>query len=286
MEDRNEDGRTVVFMVAVAGGIALLLLVFLLPWPKSLADWQGAKAPVEVFSNIVGPLGALAAFAALVLNGRAANSTLRQSIRAERASRFQKAAELLSSHKAPSVAAATDLLFGLASEDTLYWKPTISALQSYIDDADKEKKDAARALSAPKAMWPTATFGSLDSLEALSRLYSIDLAWKTKTSTVVIPAIYLAGLSVIDLTLPKTRWTQILANRTHFVEVDFTGSKIAFYVGADVSFTRCVLSRCSITTMDEAGNSVAHKANRLTFDNCFVDGMTIDGRTLPDWETA
>lgn len=143
--DDNRISDVVVAAIFCVAAILLFTLAYqglirFMPWPALV----GQKAPVEVFNLVIGPLGAIAAFVALAFNARSADKTLRQAVRTERATRFQKAVELASSNKAPSIRGGITLLEALIEEEPkTYLRPSYATLATALSELNDEFKRAA-----------------------------------------------------------------------------------------------------------------------------------------------
>jgi hypothetical protein len=252
-------------------------------WPRTLADWQGSKAPIEVLANVVTPITALVAVIGLIINGRAANRTFEHSRNSQLISTFQKAAEMLNSGSEATSSAGIALLQEIAFANEGLKVPVLDTLEGYINE-----KDAADWLAAP-----TTFIGSIYSvpMSRASCLRAIRSAsfihFPKATGPLIINRPYLVrynyptGSTLGGLSLANARLHYFT-----FFGCFFTGSTVTAQIGENVLFDKCNFAGATFYLNDLFGVPIEPEDSyRVAFVNSQQrEGFTVNGLSIDDWE--
>lgn len=238
----NDGADTALFFCAVVGGIALLLVIFLVPWPGTRELWIGSSSVVEAISQVFTPVGILTGVLALYLNGRASDETLRQSQQAEAAVRFQKACEMLNSSEVSISMAGTALLKTLALQyPTEYWPSTLRVLEAFSSSCNSPIKNR---------YWENEEIFSLDDLddlpisdkradaafEAIGALHKL-LTWPDEAlfdGKFVLGSVYDGHTITAEWSLWDVDCPQWIAHNASIYRGDIRKSHVTLAIGTDV----------------------------------------------------
>lgn len=255
-----------------------------IPWPSTIADWQGTKAPIEVLSNIVTPITALVAVVGLIVNGRSANRTFEHSRTSQLISTFQKAAEMMNSGAEGTSSAGIAIMQEIAFANPGLKVPVLDTLEAYINERDAADWDAAPVSFAEPSIRnvPISRGSCLRALRSVSFINFPDAR-----APVVINRPYLARYSVPT---GSTFGALNISNaRIHFFTFfgsQFTGTILTAYIGENVVFDGCNFGGATFYLNDMAGNPIEPEAShQVAFVNTGIrDNFTINGIAFEDWE--
>ena len=283
MNDSDQPWKTVAFFVAIVAGIAVLLVIFVIDWPRSWEAWGGGvQSPAEVFASILTPIGALVAIAGLAWNIRNSDRTLRQSQQAEQASRFKIACEMLGSPQQSISIAGGYLLRATANAaPEQYLSTAIDVLAAFVAEADLPTKELVEA--GDVRSFPISDARTTNSLEILSSLRPAT-GWPDGAAIkgkLPIGRVYVGQRVVHELRLSDTLLTRWVLHQTTFANCDFSNSELVFVLGHSVVFRDCLMTNTTLVVLDSPSARVTPPSDRLRIVGGEIDGLTVNGQTYP-----
>lgn len=291
-----------IFIAAIIAAV-LLALFFLYPflpfdvWGAASSTLpQGAVSRSQVFSNILGPLSAIAALVALLINFDAANRTTLQTARTEQAARYQKAVELIGSEKSTSKIAGVVLLGGLATENPArYREPVAGTLAAALSELDTSFKDRCGLFklddaAAYRGKFPSATYASYDMLSWFGDLRhpKVD-AWPRElwrhldNGRFPLLKLYLEDSYYTRLNLSRTDFERAVMKDLTFNECNLADASWSFSVCGPVAFRACDLRGAGFKIWDSANRRLWSPTSLITVEGGKVQGFKINGLTVDEW---
>jgi hypothetical protein len=263
--------------------VAMLALAQI-PWPHSLLEWQGTKAPVDVLSSVVTPITALVAVVGLIINGRSANRTFELSRTSQLISTFQKAAEMMNSGAESTSSAGIALMQEIAYANPALKVPVLETLEAYISERDQTDWNAApENFSAPSIHSVPSSRGSC--LRAIRCASFIHFPGATKPLVINRP--YLARYSVPeDSTFGALHISNARIHFFTFFGSYFTGSTFVAEIGENVIFDGCRFAGASFHLTDLSGQAIEpEQSDRVAFINTADHtNFSINGIAFEQWQ--
>ncbi len=290
--DAPDPWKTALLLCSIVIGIAVLLVLFLVPWPRDAASWLGDTSPVEAIGILLTPIGAIAALLTFGWNVRNSNRTLEQAVKNEQATRFQKASEMLGSPGLPVAMAGATLLRSIAEQDPkAYLAPVAEILASTVSMLHRDwslQFDSSRERHALDFPEDNPLCGII--LQHLSNL-NTNCGWpRTALFEGLFPmtGVYLGKSTISDLNLSNVIGVQWIFDRLTVLKGDFRGSHLELAIGELVTFERCDFSGARLELRDYNGNRFrgGRLTGRLQFLDCRVEGTIVNGQPFGTWAVA
>jgi hypothetical protein len=289
-------GRTLVIVIAFVVAV-VALVIWLTPLVWRMVDWAALGAfgtanlsESQVFSNLVGPLGAIAAILALAINLNGTNKTLGQSIRTEQAGRFQKGIELLEKGKSTPVTGGMMLLAALSRENpTAFLLPVANMLTTVLAGLDPELKQGQFfSLTHEGPFADELTKGDMVAHAIINWFGHIrplnDERWPAELRNELMGAryplymVYVNDARFIDGNLSRTDLERFVFRDVFFTNFNLRNAEWSGVVAGPLTFIDCDLrgARLKLWGADGelllASGAIAFKGN-TQLDDCVVNGL-------------
>jgi hypothetical protein len=290
--DSDDPWKTALLLCSIVIGIAGLLVLFLVPWPRDAANWLGDTSPVEAVGILITPLGAIAALLTFGWNVRNSNRTLQQAVKNEQATRFQKASEMLGAPSLPVAMAGATLLRSIAEQEPkTYLAPVAEILSSTVSMLHRDwaiEFNASRERHALDYPEDKPLCGIV--LQHLSALNS-SCGWPRGSlfeGLFPMTGVYLVKSTISDLNLSKVIGVQWIFDRLTVFKGDFRASHIDVVIGEFVTFEKCDLSGARLELRDYNGKPFrgGRLPGRVQFLECQVEGTIVNGQPFKTWMVA
>lgn len=276
-------------LVAVVAGIAALLIVFLIEWPQTPAAWvttpPNGKAPVEALALVIAPLGAVGTLIGVGFTVYFASHNLRQAQRTERATRFQKGAEMLASSSTSTATAGVQLLTDLAVEDdATYQDPVVRTLRQRIQETYLTLIEATYRGETPASNLPRSGGLVSSAIGGIARIPR-GRRWRRvidEEGRLSIWGLYLHKSRLLDVDMYRMNIVGGVIGSSVFARCRLDETRLQFRLAEQVTFRRCTLSNCQLQVRRLNGAKISEPFSKVVFEDCDVENVTINEVRIPD----
>lgn len=278
----SEDTRKTIFLVAATLTLVAIPTIILVPWAALTAQANGHISIAVAIGSLLGPIGGLAAFAAIFANGLQANRSFELTRRNGILSTFQKGAEMLVESSEASSNAGVAVLRSIAETDETYVIAVTSALASFATERERTKWAASLGNFATMGRHdvPDSSPSALRSVEAVSMLF-----FPKAPPLYPINRPYFASMEYTEgkfggLSMRNARFHHFL-----FTRCWFTNSVIAGRVGEALIFDGCNFGGANFSLLDLDDLPITpEQSHRVAFVNTGESQhFFINGTSFEEW---
>lgn len=269
--------------VLACGTFCLVVLGFFLyePW-RSSQFWFGDKPRIEfVFSA-----GTLVA---AVVAGLLAYFSYRVNIRADLASRLQKALDLMDGGSPGKGAAAVALLVEVAKESNRFRRPVLDALMAYLIEYSAEQMQhlrVAKGVLTYTGDFAASNYNTNEIVRGISAINELgDEEISVDETALFSLHAYLCGFWYIKLNLSGMVFSRAVMSNMTFDECNLAGTRIHAVAGEYVGFRGCDVSHMSIDLFKPDGSRISAEDELAIFFHCKgMESAVVNGRSATLFE--
>jgi len=270
--------------VAACGLFCLLVLVFFLyePW-RQAEYWFGDKPRMEIAISAGTLLAAVVA-------GLLAYFSYRVSLRADLASRLQKALDLMDGDSGKG-AAAVALLVEVAKESKRYRRPVLDALMAYLTEygADQTRHVAVdRGTLRYSGNFPVSRPNTNEVVRGISAINEMgDEEISADETAMFSLKAYMCGYRYLNLDLSGIVFSTAVVSDMTFDRCNMAGVRLQAVASEYVGFRKSDVSKLFLELYKPDGSAVAPADGLVIFHDCRgIETATVNGFPAREFEVV